>query len=107
MLPNIISLHCLEHILKNATPIKVGISVSRNACLFVFFPKDTGYHEKKTKKGSNFWLEEAHCPMTSLESLGSPLLCLAHALTLVKPTASGFTLGYAVGDECLGIPLIF
>jgi hypothetical protein len=103
MLPNIISLHYLEDIFENATPIKVGILFFEMSYCFSFFPTDTGYHEKKTKTGSNFWLDEAHRTMASLES-GSPLLCLAHTLTSVKPTASRSTLGCAVGDVCLGIP---
>jgi hypothetical protein len=110
MLPNIISLHCLEDIFKNATPIKVGILFFEMLLLFSLFSQWYWVSwEKKQKKGSNFWLDEAHCTMTSLESLESrlPLLCLAHALALVKPTASGFTLGCAVGDVCLGTPWSF
>jgi hypothetical protein len=67
---------------KKCNAYQSGHSVFGNGfTVLPFFPNDTGYHEKKTKKkGSSFWLEEAHCTMTSLESLesGSPLLCLAH-----------------------------
>jgi len=80
MLPNIISLHCLEDIFKNATPVKVGILFLEMALLFFLFSQWYWVSWEKQKEGSNFWLDEAHCTMTSLESLewGSPLLCLAH-----------------------------
>jgi hypothetical protein len=77
----------------------VGILFIEMPYCFCLFPK--------TKKGSNFWLDEAHCTMTSLQSLesGSPLLsALLTPLPLVKPAASGFTLGCALGDVYLGIP---